>query len=166
MVNDPDNIAFSERLNELLDARKFAEKGRGRQVELAKKYDLVQQSIGKWLKGEGMPKTTQMIRIARDFKCNFEWLALGTGPRDAECTAPSPHAEIIRRLEMSPPETTTLIELALLEAEELERSPLSPSLKGLVTFLKKQIQEETRHHPREANDPAEAKRITDLLERS
>lgn len=166
MVNDPENLAFSERLNDLLDDRKFAEKGRGRQVDLAKRYGLVQQSVGKWLKGEGMPKTTQMIRIARDFQCNFEWLALGTGPRDANPTHTSPYADVVRRLEMSPPETAILIELALLEAEELERSPLSPSLKGLVTFLKQQIQEETRHHPREKNDPTEAKRITDLLERT
>lgn len=157
---------FSKRFNELLDARDFAPKGHGRQVKLAEMFGLTQKGVRKWVEGEGMPKTTQMIRIARDFKCNFEWLALGTGPRDADQTTPGPYADLVRRLEMSPPETTKLIELALLEEEELERSPLSPSLKGLVTFLKQQLQKEAIDHPRETNDPAEAKRITDLLERS
>lgn len=144
MPIDPENVAFSERLNELLDQRNFSEKNRGRQVDLAKKYGLVQQSVGKWLKGEGMPKTTQMIKIARDFRCNFEWLALGTGPRDADPLVYSPHMELLQRMESAPAETRKLIELALMSDSDLQATSLSPSLKGLVGFVKQQIREESQ----------------------
>ena len=156
---------FSTRFNELLDARDFAPKGRGRQVQLADMFGLTQKGVRKWVEGEGMPKTTQMIRIARDFKCNFEWLALGTGPRDADQSPDTAYADLLRRMEASTPETTALIELALLEDVELERSPLPTSVKGLVTFLKQQLKTELNPPLREPNDAAEAKRITDLLER-
>lgn len=143
MVHDNENAAFSQRLNDLLDARGFAAKNYGRQKELAKKYDLVQQSVGKWLNGDGMPKTTQMMAIARDFGCNFEWLALGTGPRDADASSYGPLAELHRRIESAPPETVRLIELALMPETDLEQTSLSPSLKGLIGFVKQQIRTET-----------------------
>lgn len=142
MVLDDEAGAFAQRLNDLLDARGFAAKNFGRQKELAAKYNLVQQSVGKWLNGDGMPKTSLMMRMARDFSCNFEWLALGTGPRDADPTHSTLEAELARRLECAPPETVKLIELALMSQTDLEKTPLSPSLKGLIGFVKQQIRGE------------------------
>jgi Helix-turn-helix len=136
--------AFSDRLNELLDARQFALKGRGRQVELGKKYGLTQKAARKWVEGEGMPETIRMIQLARDFRCNFEWLALGTGPRDPDPSVYSPAAELIRRMETATPETRRLIELALMSETDLEQTALTPSLKNMVGFIKQQIREEQK----------------------
>lgn len=91
-----------------------------------------------------MPKTTQMMRMARDFQCNFEWLALGTGQRDADPSAQGPHMELLRRMETADPETRLLIELALMNTADLQATQLSPSLKGLVGFVKQQIKEERK----------------------
>ena len=144
LAKDEEAVKFSERLNELLDARGFEQKGMGRQVALAKKYDLSQASTRKWLEGMGFPKTSQMAKIARDFLCNFEWLALGAGLRDADATAFSPWTELIRRMDSAPPETVRMIELALMPDADLEKADLSPSLKGLIGFVKHQIREESQ----------------------
>lgn len=142
-------IEFSKRFNELLDARDFAPKGHGRQVQLAEMFGLTQKGVRKWVEGEGMPKTTQMMRIARDFQCNFEWLSLGSGPRDATQGSHGPHAELVRRIEAAPPETVRLIEIALMPDTDLEKTPLSPSLKGLVGAVKSLVREEmNRGDPR------------------
>lgn len=142
LAKDEEAIAFSDRLNALLDARRFDEKGKGRQVALAKKYGITQASTRKWLEGFGFPKTAQMMRIARDFECTFEWLALGSGTRDAEPAAHSAHLELLKRMETAPSETRKLIELALMSDSDLQATNLSPSLKGLVGFVKQQIREE------------------------
>lgn len=140
--------AFSERLNGLLDAREFTPKGKGRQVELGKKYGLTQKAVRKWVEGEGMPETVRMIQLARDFQCNFEWLALGTGPRDRAEHTVSPYAQLAARLEQASPETVKMVELALLPDADLAAIDLSPSLKGLVGFIKKQIREEMQLDPK------------------
>ncbi|MFN7155066.1 MAG: hypothetical protein ACK4OE_15385 [Acidovorax sp.] len=142
LAKDEEAIAFADRLNALLDARRFDEKGKGRQVALAKKYGITQASTRKWLEGFGFPKTAQMMRIARDFDCTFEWLALGTGPRDTDPLSYSPHMELLQRMETASPETRKLIELALMSDSDLQATNLSPSLKGLVGFVKQQIREE------------------------
>ena len=134
--------AFSDRLNQLLDARGFAAKGKGRQVELAKRYDLTQKGVRKWVEGEGLPETARMMQIARDLQCNFQWLAQGTGPRDVDPSAYSPEMELLQRMESAPAETRTLIELALMSDSDMQSSSLSPSLKGLIGFVKQQIKEE------------------------
>lgn len=144
LEKDEDAVAFAERLNELLDARRFDEKGKGRQVALAKKYDITQASTRKWLEGFGFPKTAQMMRIAKDFGCTFEWLALGTGTRDSDPTAYSAHVELLKRMDTASPETRALVELALMSESDLQSSNLSPSLKGLVGFVKQQIREESQ----------------------
>lgn len=135
-------LLFSERLNELLDSRGFPAKGKGRQVELGKRYELTQKAVRKWVEGEGLPETVRLIQIARDFHCNFEWLAMGTGPRDADPAHSTPEAELARRLESAPAETVKLVELALMSHTDLEKTTLSPSLKGLIGFVKQQIRGE------------------------
>ena len=142
-TEDEEVQAFSDRLNELLDARNFPAKGKGRQVELGKRYSLTQKAVRKWVEGEGLPETVRLIQIARDFGCNFEWLATGVGPRDADASSYGPLAELSRRIESAPPETVRLIELALMPETDLEQTRLSPSLKGLIGFVKQQIRAET-----------------------
>lgn len=135
---------FSNRLNELLDARNFPAKGKGRQVELGKRYSLTQKAVRKWVEGEGLPEIVRLIQISRDFGCNFEWLATGNGPRDSENAEPGPFAELFRRIDSAPPETVRMIELALMPDADLEKANLSPSLKGLIGFVKHQIREESQ----------------------
>jgi transcriptional regulator with XRE-family HTH domain len=138
---------FSKRLNELLDARGFTQKGHGRQVKLAEKYKLTQKGVRKWVEAEGMPKTTQLIQLAKDFNCQFEWLATGRGPRDMDPALSGPYAQLMSRIESATPETRTLIELALMSQTDLERTKLTPSLKGLIGYVKQQIGEESTHGP-------------------
>ena len=138
---DEEIQAFSDRLNFLLDSRGFTPKGKGRQVELAKTFDLTQKAVRKWVEGEGLPETVRQIQIAREFRCNFEWLALGTGPMDADPATQGHQAELARRMERADSGTVKLIELALMAESELEKTELSPSLRGLIGFVKQQVRE-------------------------
>ncbi|WP_213306054.1 helix-turn-helix domain-containing protein [Paraburkholderia sacchari] len=78
MVTD-EKIAFSERLNKVLDDVGFAPKGRGRQVQLGERMGVSQKGARKWLEGEAIPETVRLIEIAKKFGASFEWLATGRG---------------------------------------------------------------------------------------
>lgn len=138
--------AFSSRLNELLDARDFPPKQRGRQVALAKVVGLSQKGVRKWLEGEGMPELVRIIELAVKFQCHVEWLAAGRGPRDLQLAEAAPHQRLLDRLQRADPATVRLVELALLDADAAAAQRLSPSLLNLVNFMKAQIQQEIAGH--------------------
>lgn len=71
---------FADRLNQLLDEAGFPEKFDGRQVALAKLFDVSQKGARKWLEGEGLPTLERCIVIAEHFRVNTEWLVSGRGP--------------------------------------------------------------------------------------
>lgn len=73
--------SFAERLNELCDEHGLPPKGRGRQVAVAKMFDLSQKGARKWLEGEGLPTLENSIEIARRFGVQTEWLLTGRGDK-------------------------------------------------------------------------------------
>jgi DNA-binding XRE family transcriptional regulator len=72
---------FADRLNEVLDEAGMPEKFDGRQVALAKIFDVSQKGARKWLEGEGLPTLERCIEIATHFGVNTEWLVSGRGPK-------------------------------------------------------------------------------------
>lgn len=81
MQTETERVAFSTRLNEALDDMGFPPKGKGRQVEVGKRWGVSQKGARKWLEGEGFPEIDTAIRIAADCKVAFEWLMTGRGPK-------------------------------------------------------------------------------------
>lgn len=135
---DSEVQAFSARLNELLDAREYAPKGKGRQVELSRALKLSQQAARKWLEGEGMPELTRIIELAQLFHCHVEWLAAGRGPRDLVLAPEQPHQRLLDRLRKADAATVRLVEMALL-GDETAGAQLSPSLVMMVQTIKRAI---------------------------
>ena len=72
-------IAFSLRLNQLLDKLDYPPKNQGRQAALAKKFEVSQKGARKWLEAESLPRTSRMIEMAEIFGVSYEWLATGKG---------------------------------------------------------------------------------------
>ncbi|KWF90362.1 hypothetical protein WL95_27420 [Burkholderia cepacia] len=80
MVTDEEKLAFSARLNRILDAIDgFPKKGAGRQVQLGKDWGVTQKAARKWLEAESIPELTRLMAMARSYGVNFEWLTTGRG---------------------------------------------------------------------------------------
>jgi len=78
---------FSQRLNEALNDMNYPPMGHGRQSALAKELKLSPQIIGRWLKGEDFPKTSQLVKISQFLDVRSNWLLSGVGskyPRKAD----------------------------------------------------------------------------------
>ncbi len=84
MRTDQEREAFSQRLNEICDDMGVPPKGNGRQLKVAKQFEVNQKGARKWLEGEAMPQMTTMIAIARWAEVSIEWLITGRG--DKRCT--------------------------------------------------------------------------------
>ncbi|KVH55260.1 hypothetical protein [Burkholderia cepacia] len=80
MVTIDEKLAFSDRLNLVLDEEGFPPKGNGRQIRLAKDWALTAKGVRKWLEGEGVPELTRLMEMAKRYSVNFEWLATGRDP--------------------------------------------------------------------------------------
>jgi transcriptional regulator with XRE-family HTH domain len=141
MPNQPEKsdvvAAFSARLNHLLDERKYHHEGPGRQTELGKKYGMTQNAARKWLEGEGMPAVARMIQIARDFGCNFEWLATGRGAMEYNEAPPHMVAEPARpyRVDPEPPSLQQMVDglaKALNRQSGARRSTVAGALQRLT----------------------------------
>lgn len=143
--NAAEVAAFQERLNELLDARQFESKGKGRQVALAKKLDISQNGARKWLEGEGLPEFSRVMQLAKLFDCSVEWLATGRGARDLHVSQDVPMQRLIDRLTTADEATKQLVELALLESDKAASARLSPSLLAMVRGLKDAIAVQDGH---------------------
>ncbi|RXJ70669.1 hypothetical protein CS022_22655 [Veronia nyctiphanis] len=78
-----ERIAFSTRLNAILDTRGFAPKQRGRQTKLAEKFNLTQKGVRRWLEGESIPRIDSLRTLSEEFDVNIEWLHYGNGPISA-----------------------------------------------------------------------------------
>lgn len=81
---DP-RVLFARRLNEALDGAGVPEKGKGRQVKVAKMFGVSQKGARKWLEGEAIPNTKRIAQIAARLEVAGEWLLTGQG----EMRAPS-----------------------------------------------------------------------------
>jgi len=72
---------FAERLHEALDDMNYPRMGHGRQSALAKELKLSPQLIGKWLKGEDYPKTSQLVKVSQFLNVRSNWLLSGAGSK-------------------------------------------------------------------------------------
>lgn len=79
MLNLLKKETFSKRLNLALDLAGYPVKGAGRQVHLAKAFNVSQKGARKWVEGEAIPATNRLIVIASDLGVNVEWLLSGHG---------------------------------------------------------------------------------------
>lgn len=77
-----DNVAFSLRLNQMLDDLDIPK--RGRLVLLAKRYGITHPSTRKWLVGEGYRDIDKLIDLAKWGKTTVDWLLTGRGFRHSE----------------------------------------------------------------------------------
>lgn len=72
---------FAERLHEALDDMNYPRMGHGRQSALSKELKLSPQLIGKWLKGEEYPKTSQLVKVSQFLNVRSNWLLSGVGSK-------------------------------------------------------------------------------------
>lgn len=71
--------AFASRLHEICDDMGMPV--RGRKTQLAAKFKLAYQSVGKWLDGVGFPETERILELANWADVNVNWLLQGAGPK-------------------------------------------------------------------------------------
>ena len=72
---------FSERLNSVLDDIGFPRLGHGRQSALADLLEVTPDQVSSWLKGEGYPKTSKLVKIAQHVGVRSNWLLSGAGEK-------------------------------------------------------------------------------------
>lgn len=97
MGTDKEREAFAARLNELCDDMKLPPKGEGRQVALAKEFEVSQKGARKWLEAEAMPQTQKIIEMARWADVSTEWLLSGRG----EKRLPTPDKKFVTSEQMA-----------------------------------------------------------------
>lgn len=119
MRTDQEREAFSKRLNEICDDMGVPPKGDGRQLRLAKKFDVNQKGARKWLEGEAMPQMTTMIAIARWADVSIEWLITGRGEKRQTLSVQEPVSPYLARTAAALaalPETMQGVAVAHIEA--------------------------------------------------
>ncbi len=107
--------AFSERLNLVLDESGVPPKGSGRQLAIAKRFDVSQKGARRWLEGESFPEMHRAIAIAGAYDVCVEWLLTGSGPKHpgAPTDPDNPLSDVARRYKSAAVETQVLVEVAL-----------------------------------------------------
>jgi transcriptional regulator with XRE-family HTH domain len=74
-------MEFSRRLKQACDESPIVpEHGKGRQVYLAKKMNVTQEAVRKWLEGESLPRPDKIALLAKTLGVDPLWLQLGTSP--------------------------------------------------------------------------------------
>jgi len=68
--------AFSERLQQAINASSFAKQGQG---VLSAQLGVSRQALRKWLNGKTLPSQTRLPMIANLLKTDLAWLATGIG---------------------------------------------------------------------------------------
>ncbi|MEY8205430.1 MAG: helix-turn-helix transcriptional regulator [Bermanella sp.] len=111
-------IAFSRRLNKLLDNIDYPPKNQGRQGAMAKDFGVSQKGARKWLEAESFPKPSRMMEMAEKYNVSYEWLSTGQGDatskKPATLDVPVLSAEQVRdflTLKTLPKEYKTIPEL-------------------------------------------------------
>ena len=123
---------------------------RGNQAEFGEANDVGNQSaVGQFQRGQTPISTKAAIGFATGLGCRIADFSPRLAKEAEQLSGlvnlpDGPAAELVRRIETASPETVKLIELALLSETDLEKTRLSPSLKGLIGFVKHQIREETK----------------------
>jgi transcriptional regulator with XRE-family HTH domain len=82
VVTDPDyRRRFSARLNAALDDIGVPQKGKGRQLAVAKLFGVSQKGARKWLEGEAVPGRARLAAICERANVSPDWLLTGRGER-------------------------------------------------------------------------------------
>jgi len=112
---------FSQRLHEALDDMNYPRMGHGRQSALAKELKLSPQLIGKWLKGEDFPKTSQLVKVSQFLSVRSNWLLSGAGSKYPKKSPPlslvSSQKSVVEKEEMVAEESTSYAKEAVEEVE-------------------------------------------------
>lgn len=76
-----DHRDFAQRLKQACDSNStIPELGRGRQVHIAKKMDVSQEAVRRWLEGESKPRPQLMKKLAEMLRVDEAWLSIGSEP--------------------------------------------------------------------------------------
>lgn len=115
---------FATRLREVIDAY-------GSASGLAKAIDRSEGAVRKWLRGESEPNVTDLRCVCETTGVRIEWLATGSGPRDAQPDGVRDSSAPPYESRPHEPINTALLEGILLAVqEELQNAQLSlPLLK-------------------------------------
>lgn len=75
----PEKLAFLARLNEVVAMLDYPE--RGKQTQLAARYNVTQGACRKWFAGEAMPSYEICLDLCKRAKVTYEWLMTGRGQK-------------------------------------------------------------------------------------
>lgn len=128
MTDDDELAAFAQRINEICDEMGVPPKGRARQTNLARQFNVSQKGARKWLEGEGYCAIPMGKRIAAWAGVHFDWLMTGTLPKRPGDPAPPPQPAASPLLAASPRAARIFERLAQLE--HTQASP--PALYELI----------------------------------
>ncbi|EKE01214.1 MAG: hypothetical protein ACD_21C00190G0003 [uncultured bacterium] len=92
-----EQLLFAERLNHALDIFGIPPKGRGRQLVVAKMFNVSQKGASKWLEGKTFPEIGKIKTIAERLNINIEWLLTGSNYINIE-DLPSPGKSSMKRI--------------------------------------------------------------------
>ena len=81
---EADKMAFSERLNAALDEMGWPVRGRIARLKRTLREDLSEVSVGKWLKGEGLPEVKRLGELSRITGRSVQWLLAGSDAGDGD----------------------------------------------------------------------------------
>lgn len=79
--------AFAQRLVQACNEAGIP--GRGRQTLIAKKLNVSQQAVRKWLDGLSYPEMPRAVELANLLEVNVNWLLQGSGPMRGERINPN-----------------------------------------------------------------------------
>lgn len=97
---DSPKESFAIRLNALCDEAVIPEKGKGRQLAVAKLFGVTQKAARKWLEGDGVPEYERCFKIAAHFNIAFEWLMMGRGPKRISQAVTVDEPDLIKLVEL------------------------------------------------------------------
>lgn len=74
-------MEFARRLTQACDESPLVpEHGRGRQIYIAKKMEVTQEAVRKWLTGESLPRPEKVKELAKVLGVDHLWLSMGVSP--------------------------------------------------------------------------------------
>lgn len=135
---EADKMAFSERLNAALDEMGWPVRGRIARLKRTLREDLSEVSVGKWLKGEGLPEVKRLGELSRITGKSVQWLLTGTDAGDGNVEPqPFPVYQVPLISWVSAGEFKDCGDIpSLEEAEEVTISPVRVSTRAYAVRVK------------------------------
>lgn len=135
---EADKMAFAERLNAALDEMGWPVRGRIAQLKRTLRENLSEVSVGKWLKGEGLPEVKRLGELSRITGKSVQWLLTGTDAGDGNVEPqPFPVYQVPLISWVSAGEFKDCGDIpSLEEAEEVTISPVRVSTRAYAVRVK------------------------------